>query len=81
MSLDSDIRDLNRSVKTLIKVFEALNNTLVTIEKNRLGEKTQYCRECLGITCIPDTEGTNAHCPCCKVHHNRALYLASRSNQ
>jgi hypothetical protein len=82
MSLDGDIRDLNRSVKTLIKATEALNNTLVAIEKNRLEEKSQatentlYCRECLGVSCIPDTEGTNAGCPCCMVHHNRTLFQA-----
>jgi uncharacterized paraquat-inducible protein A len=74
MSLDSDIRDLNRSVKTLIKATEALNNTLVAIERARVEEKTEYCRECNAAVCIPDTEGTNANCPCCKVHHNRDAF-------
>ena len=37
---DREIRDLTRTIKDLVKVATALNNTLVAIERNRVGEET-----------------------------------------
>lgn len=67
--IDREIRDLTKAIKDLVKVTTALNGTLVTIERTRIDEKSEYCQECKAAVCIPGIAGLYRRCPCCGVDH------------
>lgn len=68
----TDARDLRENTRAMIrleKAIEALNNTLVGIEKARLAEQT--CRLCALVECHIYGDVESEECRCCKVNHDR----------
>lgn len=72
---DRDIRDLTKAIKDLGKIAAALNTTLVTMEQNRLNERSRQlrmCRVCDQERCTYGTvvdESMAKGCQCCGVNH------------
>lgn len=81
MTDSREIRDLTRALKENAKATEALNKTLIAIERARVEAEAEYCRECNAAICMADvpnlrTTEESKNCPCCKVGHVRDAFQA-----
>jgi hypothetical protein len=73
-----DIRELTRAIRELSKITNALNNTLVAIEQQRVKEKpVMYCRECNVSMCTPNAlMPDDDDCICCQSNHDPSEFLS-----